>query len=421
MPEALLLDGGRLRQVLVNLIGNAVKFTAEGEVVVRVECETKDSTCTLRVRVRDTGIGIDPKAQFELFEPFVQADAGTTRRHGGTGLGLSISRHLVRMMGGDIALQSAIGGGSTFSFELPTSRVSKPTPARPALPQAIRGKIAAILDDNETHREVLRRQLEAMALRCEVFATADALRGWLGQNNRCDIVLLDMRMPDVDGETLAEEIASMRPGLPLVLLSSLGAPVRTPAATAVLHKPVRRLDLQTAVRTALGVRGGAQPARRRTSGTNEDTARFCEGLQVLLAEDNDVNAMVVGLQLERWKVHVTRVTDGAAAVDHARTNPVHLVLMDVQMPVLDGLEATRAMRRLPLPNQPYIVALTAGAMDDDRARALDAGMDAHLPKPLPPDGLQRVLMAAARRRMLASKSESAGITASTRAQNQLKA
>lgn len=403
VPEAVLLDGGRLRQVLVNLIGNAVKFTPEGEVVVRVECDTRTEPPRLQVRVRDTGIGIDPKAQFELFEPFVQADSGTTRRHGGSGLGLSISRHLVRMMGGDIRLESVLGGGSTFSFELPTSRAPKPATPRPALPHAIRGNVAAILDDNETHREVLRRQLEAMALRCEVFANAESMRHWLRQGKRCDIVLLDVRMPDVHGEALAEEIAVMRPGLPLVLLSSLGAPVRTPVAAAVLHKPVRRLELQATVRKALGVRGGAQPAPRRSSGTNEDTARLVDGLEILLAEDNDVNAMVVGLQLERWKVRVTRVNDGAAAVEHVSAKPVDLVLMDVQMPQLDGLAATRAIRQLPLASQPYIVALTAGAMDDDRARALDAGMDAHLPKPLPADGLQRVLMAAARRRALVKR------------------
>ena len=403
VPEAVLLDGTRLRQVLLNLIGNAVKFTAEGEVVVRIECDNREETAKLRVRVRDTGIGIDPKAQFELFEPFVQADAGTTRKHGGTGLGLSISRHLVRMMGGDISLQSKLGGGSTFSFEVPTSRAAPTEVARPTVGPSIRGNVAAILDDNSTHREVLRRQLETMGLRCEDFASAEALRTWLGLNKRCDIVLLDVRMPDIDGETLAEELAVMRPGLPLVLLSSLGAPVRTLAATAVLHKPVRREELQTAVRKVLGVRASTQPAPRRASGTNEDTSRQIDGLRVLLAEDNDVNAMVAGLQLERWNVHQTRVNDGAAAVEALRKAPYDLVLMDVQMPMLDGLAATRAVRELPLESQPYIVALTAGAMDDDRARSLDAGMDAHLPKPLPADGLQRVLMAAARRRPLPRK------------------
>ena len=380
VPPVLVGDVTRLRQVLVNLLSNAVKFTERGDVTVTVTAgEEGPSGVPLSFAVCDTGIGIPADRVERLFRSFSQVDASTTRVYGGTGLGLAISKRLAEAMGGGLHVQSTPGEGSTFTLEVTLPRGAQTEDALLQAPAELPGRRALVVDDNETNRRILRRQLEGWEMHVDDCASAAEALAAVDRGAEYDVVLTDMHMPDMDGVGLVRELRQ-RPatrGLPMLLLTSLGQRPPESAALGLLHltKPVKAAALRTAVATALGaalepVSGPAPQADARR-------------LRVLLAEDNVVNQRVAGLLLERLGYRADVVSNGAEALEALAERPYDVVLMDVQMPVMDGLEATRRLRAdLPADRQPRVVALTANAMTEDRERCMAAGMDDYLAKPV---------------------------------------
>jgi signal transduction histidine kinase len=387
-------DPTRLRQVLMNLVGNAVKFTAAGEVAVTVRQESRaDGVARLRFEVRDTGIGIGPDALARVFQPFVQEDDSTTRRFGGTGLGLAICKRIVGLMGGEIGVESRQGHGSVFWFTAPFKVAS----AEPVLEPAddLAGFRALVVDDNATNRKLLLRLLAAWGL--EVGEAADgpaALVALAAAEHAFDLVLLDYQMPGMDGLALASAIQAMRRRRPpvLVLLSSHGERLHRDVLArhgiaAAQMKPLHPTALHECLAEALGRRrdagGLAAPEPAQVAGD----AGFGP-LRVLVAEDNIVNQKVVALQLKRLGLEAEIVGDGMATLRAVREKTFDLVLMDACMPRLDGLEATRQIRALEarsaLPGRPrlVVIAMTANAMPQDREACIAAGMDDYVAKPV---------------------------------------
>ncbi len=376
LPTAVRGDEGRLRQVLTNLVGNAIKFTPVGEVVIAVSRER----ALLRFDVRDTGIGIAPDDIDRLFESFAQADSSTTRRYGGTGLGLAISRQLVEIMGGEIGATSEAGSGSTFSFtvRMPTAAGRAPLAARD-----LEDLRVLVVDDNATNREILRRRLASWRMRAD---TASGGREGLERVRAAiepyDLVLLDHHMPGLDGLDVARALAPS--GGPRVILLSSAGSAGGPGVTSTLTKPVRDSRLYDAIATAMGA-----PADEPAPTVVSDVPR---GASVLLAEDNPTNQAVAINMLRRRGYDVHIAVNGAQAVEAIRRETYAAVLMDCQMPVLDGYSATAAIRRFEGegPRTP-IIAMTAHAMDGDRERCLASGMDDYLSKPLRADDLDATL------------------------------
>jgi two-component system sensor histidine kinase/response regulator len=391
VPDALVGDQGRLRQILVNLVGNAIKFTASGEVVVDVCREpAAEGEIAVRFAVSDTGIGIAAEQHHHIFDAFAQADGSTTRHYGGTGLGLAISSQLARMMGGRIELESEVGRGSTFRF---TARFALATgvesDARGSV--ELEGLRVLVVDDNATNRRIVREMLGSWRMSAH---TADSGRTALTllenaarENERFPLVLLDAHMPDMDGFAVAERIRSdpSLAGATVMMLASAGhqddlARCRELEVGAHVTKPVRHSELLDAVMTALGrvaVVAGDAPV----SAALPDHGRR---LRVLLAEDNPVNQkLAVGILAKRG--HSVRVAqNGREAVEAVEEQPFDLVLMDVHMPEMGGFEATGLIRQRERANgrRLPIVAVTARAMTGDRERCLEAGMDDYLTKPM---------------------------------------
>jgi PAS domain S-box-containing protein len=394
VPDWLRGDPGRLRQVLVNLVSNAVKFTHEGEVVVSAEVagETDDQV-TLSLEVRDTGIGIPEDKQALLFESFTQVDSSTTRRFGGTGLGLSISRQLVEMMGGRIEVESTEDEGSTFRAVVPFDRAASARPTDDA-PKAIQGSRVLVVDDNTTNRQVLLAQLAAWGAHASAVEDGDRALDRLRRAERdgkpFDAALLDMQMPGLDGEGLCRAVKDdpAIAGTHLVLLTSLGtdgrrAALREMGFAACLAKPVRPSILRRQLDAVIA--GERQQTESHTPGDEGPRGPDLSGVRVLLAEDNLTNQKVAMGVLERFGAVVEPVENGAAAILALEQGAFDVVLMDVQMPLMDGLETTRAIRaadgRELQPTVP-IIAMTAHAMESDRQKCLDAGMDDYLAKPI---------------------------------------
>ena len=401
-------DPFRLRQVLTNILGNAIKFTEEGEVTLRAEL-VEDATDTARVRfeVSDTGIGMTEEQRSRLFTPFTQADASTTRRYGGTGLGLAISKQLVSMMGGEIGVRSEPGEGSTFWF---TTRLEKRQEARRApLPArtGLRDLRVLIVDDHETNRRILHKQLSSWGMRDDMAedgpGALELLRAAAERGEAYDLAVLDMQMPDMDGIQLARAI-SADPAISstrLVLLTSIGININETARMAgvevVLNKPVRQSQLHDTLATMLGAptdtqvdasREGLSPAPRATPAAEVQSSRG----HVLLAEDYPVNQVVAIRMLERSGYRVDAVNNGREAVDALSRTSYGAVLMDVQMPEMDGYEATAEIRRREESGRHTpIIAMTADAMEGDREKALAAGMDDYLAKPVQREELDAVL------------------------------
>jgi signal transduction histidine kinase/DNA-binding response OmpR family regulator len=402
VPAVLLGDPARLRQVLTNLVGNAVKFTDAGEVVVRAAFAGHDEHAVeVAFEVRDTGIGIPPQARAGLFDAFSQADASTTRRYGGTGLGLAISRRLVEMMGGRVWLESTPGLGSTFHFTARFGPATGPRP-RPGPPDRLdlRGLRVLVVDDNQASRVVLSKTLEGWRLRPEAVDGADqamqALRRAAQAGDRFALALVDRNMPGRDGLDLLRDVRAdtTLADLRVLVLTSTARPgeaaeAREAGGDAHLTKPVRQAQLHGLLSSLLaaapagtGRRPGGQPA----AGEGGRQGRL------LLAEDNEVNQRVACLMLERLGFDVDVVGDGQAAVAAVMAGRYDAVLMDCQMPVMDGFEATAAIR-LAAPAGPRlpIIALTASALESDQRRCLAAGMDAHVAKPIRLEELGAVL------------------------------
>jgi PAS domain S-box-containing protein len=409
VPMLLRGDPGRLRQVLMNLAGNAVKFTSAGEVAIRatVEAETVDSAL-LRFAVRDTGIGIPSDKVDLLFGKFTQADASTTRKFGGTGLGLAISKQLAHMMGGDIGVRSEEGRGSEFWF---TARLAK-QPGRGASghiePANLHGVRVLAVDDNATGREILTKRLRSWGMRPEDVpdgpAAIEALGRAVDERDPFRVAVLDMQMPGMDGESLGRQIkADARlAGTRLVMLTSIGtrgdaARLQQIGFTGCLTKPARQQELMSALSRALA---GSDAASQPTSAAVRHAAREYQNrftgrpMRILLAEDNITNQQVALGILRNLGLRADAVANGAEAVKTLETLPYDLVLMDVQMPVMDGLEATRQIRS-PLSavrdHAVPVVAMTAHAFAGDREACLGAGMDDYVSKPISPRALVEAL------------------------------
>jgi PAS domain S-box-containing protein len=403
VPSALRGDPGRLRQVLTNLVGNAVKFTEKGEVVLRVTlASSSEDAAQVRFEVRDTGIGIDLGLRPQLFESFVQADGSTTRRHGGTGLGLAISRRLVQLMGGDIEVESRVGQGSTFWFAVRFERQPVAASAHSTPPTRLAGRRVLAVDDNATNRQILRQQLGHWGLRVTTVESGAealaALRKAAASGKRYDLAILDMKMPGMDGLSLARAIKKEKKleGVRLVLLTSIGqrghgAEASRIGISAYLTKPVDEADLYDCLVEVL-TRGRTRRAPSLVTRHSLQEARPQRGARVLVAEDNEVNQKVAVRILERLGYRVEVADNGREAVEACKRSPYAAVLMDGQMPVLDGFEATRRIRELEGEGRHTpVIAMTASAMKGDRERYLEAGMDDYVSKPVTPESLEAVL------------------------------
>jgi two-component system, sensor histidine kinase and response regulator len=395
VPDHLIGDAGRIRQVLVNLLGNAVKFTERGEVVVQVWLdEQRGDDVLLHFAVCDTGIGIAPEHRDRIFGAFTQADGSTTRRYGGTGLGLAICVQLVEMMGGRIWVDSEPGAGSTFHFtaRFPIDREGAAGSVPPSV--GLHDRRLLVVDDNATNRRILEAMMRGwrarpVAVEGALEAVA-ALRESVTVGEPFALAVLDLQMPDIDGVELVRQIKAdaALAGLPLVVLSSSAQSddatiCRELGVAAYLTKPVRSCDLLRVLETALGAAASRPGRAARSTAPLEGPP---PGTRVLLAEDNPVNRLVACRLLERQGWVVTAVEDGRQAVEAHATDRFDVILMDVQMPVMDGFEATAAIRAVEGARRTPIIALTAHAMKGDMERCLAAGMDAYVAKPLrPPD------------------------------------
>lgn len=405
VPERVLGDPQRIRQCLLNLVGNAIKFTHSGEVVVEVcSLGRQNGRALVHFEVRDTGIGIAPDSLARLFQPFIQADSSTTRKFGGTGLGLSIVHKLVEMMGGRVGAHSEVGKGSAFWFTLPLETTLGNSDEQRD-PAAARGKRVLLVDDNETNRRVLSAQMTHSGYSVEAAAcAADALTLLRAPDAESfDVVVLDYQMPDMDGAMLGEQIMNDRRIAPtrLVLLTSLDRSgdiqrFSNIGFSAYLTKPVRTRELLDCLEKSLSRdvqdwHMRSQPIITRGTLIANETRRHYSG-KVLLVEDNVINQRVARRFLERLGCDVQVVSDGLQAVEAYRRESWGFILMDMQMPVMDGLEATRRIRELEHGKRHTpIVALTANAMMGQLERCLEAGMDDYLTKPLDISRLQDVL------------------------------
>jgi two-component system sensor histidine kinase/response regulator len=394
VPDALIGDPGRLRQVILNLVGNAIKFTHQGEVIVDVGREQlTDEEVTLRFRVSDTGIGIARDKQDGIFGAFVQADASTTRRYGGTGLGLTISKQLVELMGGRIQVQSEPGKGSRFSFVARFALDHDPEHSVAAAADTLHQLPVLIVDDNATNRMILTEMIAGWGMRPTAVDGAAAamteLRAAVSRRAPYRLVLTDALMPDVDGFMLASEIASDKQlAAPRIILLTSAGLVRQragPSFAAALTKPVKQSELLDAIVTAFAtpVPAAAVPKTRRASPARTQTAR---PLRVLVAEDNATNQKLVLALLKQRGHHGVVVGNGRLAVEAAAAEKFDVILMDVQMPEMGGLEATSAIRAAERDSgkRTPIIALTAHVMAGDREECLAAGMDGFVAKPLRP-------------------------------------
>lgn len=397
VPTLLRGDPSRLRQVLLNLVGNAIKFTLRGDIVIRVmlESETQDSA-TLLFTVSDTGIGIPAERIKYIFERFTQVDSSTTRKYGGTGLGLAISKQLVQMMGGTIGVESEPDKGSTFWF---TARFQK-QPARtqpdPLIEEInLKGIRALVVDDNPTNQMILRKMLENIGMRVTIASSGaeciDTLLAGRDENDPFDLALLDMQMPSMDGEQTLREIKS-HPRISstvVIVLTSMGkrgdaSRLEAMGCAGYLLKPIKQTQLYEAIAAVLGRKdvpkklNVSQLVTRHTLAEKKRTGEW-----ILLAEDNPVNQKLAVVMLQKAGYRVDVVENGLQAIDAWCSKPYRLILMDVQMPEMDGLEATHFIREHEATGQHIpIIAMTAHAMSGDRDRCLAAGMDDYLSKPL---------------------------------------
>ena len=411
VPTSMLGDGGRIRQILMNLVGNAIKFTDRGEVVVhaRMVERTADSAL-IRFEVADTGVGITPEVAGRLFQPFSQADASMTRRYGGTGLGLAISKRLAEAMGGDIGVESELDRGSTFWFtvRLKTPSELAPTPAVRAQPTIEFARLRVlVVDDNATNRRILQEQLEPSGMSVTAVANGatalDALRAAVQAGTPFAVAILDQHMPGMDGLSLARAIkadASLA-RTPVVLLTSVGEADRADVAAAgmqhVLNKPVRQSQLLNTLASALGEQlTGTISIPSGSDGTNlaPPVAQGTpSGLRILVAEDTVINQLVARRMLERLGFRVDVAGNGREVLLAMERIPYALVLMDVRMPEMDGFETTAEIRKRERETQHHtpIIAMTASAMEGDRQESIAAGMDDFLAKPVRLSDLERVL------------------------------
>ena len=401
-PEFVNGDAVRLRQVLINLVGNAVKFTSEGEVTVDVAAEPSDGPPTkLRFRVKDSGIGIPAENLPNLFKHFSQGDSSTTRRYGGTGLGLAICKRLVELMGGEIDMESTPGKGSTFSFFILVTPATPPEPAAEHV--ALDGLRALVVDDNKSNRTSLGHLLTRWHMISVEAATPAAALSLLEEDANFDLVLTDLMMPDMDGLAMVRRLRQMYPSklLPVILLSSLGLAdisleARAAGIEACLIKPVRHDRLRTVIIRVLRDIGRFAAPASDVLPLVHFAIPLGENypLNILLVEDNRVNQTIVRLMLNKLGYSADVAPDGHAALDAVHKKAYDIILMDMHMPGMDGIAATECIRRWEVEHNAkpiHIIALTADAMTGDRDKCLNAGMNDYLSKPLRPEVLRAAL------------------------------
>jgi signal transduction histidine kinase/CheY-like chemotaxis protein len=410
VPRHFIGDAGRIRQVVTNLVGNAVKFSADGCVLITVECQGQDAQqARMRVSVRDNGPGIPQEKLDLLFRKFSQVDASTTRKYGGTGLGLAISKQLVELMGGSIGVESRPGEGCAFWFTLPLTLDAQPH-AAPVPVAELRDLRVLIVDDNEVNRRVLQEQIASWGMRNGSFSSGEqalaAIHAARQSGDPYHFAILDYQMPGMDGASLAREIKAdpATRDTVLVMLTSVGcwdAVRHTEGANvdACLSKPVRQSQLLTTLATAwskkqhVALAGPARPGSRIAEMNSALADRAAEWpIRVLVAEDNVVNQKVAVRMLERLGLRADVAANGHEAVRMLELLPYDLVFMDCQMPEMDGYEAARTIRRREEPGRRVaIIAMTADAMAGCRERCLEAGMDDFVGKPVAMEALFKAL------------------------------
>jgi len=406
VPSTVCGDPSRLRQILVNLVGNAVKFTEKGEVVVRVSIdEEREDTVLVRFEIKDTGSGVDTEAKNRIFEHFSQADGSMTRKYGGTGLGLAIAKRLAKLMDGEIGVESTPGKGSTFWFTVRLEKQDQET-REPLIHRCdLQGLRVLVVDDNDTNREILNEQLTGWGMVYEGAADGPEALHMLGnaaaEGRLYQLVILDMMMPGMDGMQLAEAIR-VDPAIanvPLIILTSMGLRgdaemVRATGVKAYLTKPVRQSELYNCIATVMGKASPEASSQLVTRHSLVEAGMRFQG-KVLVAEDTLLNQEVAREMLESAGCHVDIVDNGLKAFEAVSSAQYDVIFMDCQMPEMDGYEAAKAIRQREKTEYPEqhipIVALTAHAMAGDRERCLDAGMDDYLTKPFKQKDLGKVL------------------------------
>jgi signal transduction histidine kinase/CheY-like chemotaxis protein len=407
LPDVIVSDITRVRQILFNLLSNGIKFTERGDVTVTAAATpAAGDLVEVRFTVADTGIGIPEDRLDRLFQSFSQVDASTTRKFGGTGLGLAISRKLAELLGGRIWVETVPGQGSRFSFTIlakPATRAPAAPLERPTGPQPeVTGKRVLIVDDHEGSRAALRRQTEVWGLIAATAASGDEALAWIARGDRFDIAIVDMQMPGMDGAMLAAAIRKAMAGTSMPLIGLLTPGLREAphpeVFAASLTKPIKASRLYDALIDAL--ERTTQPARPQpAAAAARDGERLADRhpLRVLVAEDNGVNQKVALAMLRHLGYRADLAADGVEAVEAVRRVPYDVVFMDLQMPELDGIDATKQIiAEHPPSRRPRIIALTANAFDEDREQCLRAGMDDYLSKPLKADTLEAVLIRANR-------------------------
>ncbi len=420
-PIAIVSDSSRLRQVLVNLVGNAVKFTDQGQVVVEISSKLlerheipmgneylallneerfeEEQWVELYFQVRDTGPGIPADRMNRLFRTFSQVDTSVTRKHGGTGLGLIIAKRLIEAMGGKIWVESEVGAGTTFHFTLCSKSTRSTNKICFIAPAELKHQRVLIVDDAEINRRILNVQAERWGMIPQVFEKPTEALKWLEGQPALDLALVDLQMPGMDGCELARTIHALERyhDLPIILLSSslptANSIVLTEAFAARLMKPIKQADLSSAILTAIGKR---KIKTARLSSIIEPTFASNHPFRILLVEDNLTNQKVAARMLQKLGYRVDVVANGNEALEALERQGYDIIFMDVQMPEMDGIEATRRICHLYPPSErAYIIAMTAHAMKDDRQMCLDAGMDDYLSKPIRAEEVQSALEHAA--------------------------
>ncbi len=401
VPVGISADLTRLRQILLNLLSNAVKFTDAGEVVLSVEAARSDrGKTTLEFSVRDTGIGLTEEGMSRLFQSFSQADSSTTRKYGGTGLGLAISKRLAELMGGTMwATSDGAGTGSTFHFAIEAKPAALPdTESRSLIGEQseLQGKRLMVVDDNATNLKILTLQTQKWGTQTTAFSTPSNALKALDAGQRFDLAILDMHMPEMDGIDLARQIQTRQPDLPKILFSSLGlrdTDEDKDLFAAALAKPLRQSQLFDTLVTlfAPAIATKVKPKAPGKPQSDPDMAKR-HPLRILLAEDNLVNQKLATRLLEQMGYRIDLASNGIEACESVARQTYDVVLMDVQMPEMDGLEASRRINREHAEGRPRIIAMTANAMQGDREMCLAAGMDDYIAKPIRVDRLVEALL-----------------------------
>ncbi|HEX8060085.1 MAG TPA: two-component regulator propeller domain-containing protein [Cyclobacteriaceae bacterium] len=396
VPEKIVGDPQRIRQVMVNLVGNAIKFTKQGEIYIHVELvEQTDTTVRLSFQVKDTGIGIPPDRVDRLFKSFSQVDASTSRKYGGTGLGLAICKKLVELMDGDIGVVESSIHGTTFGFHIVTGKPK--SPAKDGVTKLdLSDKSILLVDDNETSLRSLRNQLLMWNGKVTIALSAREAQGILS-SQKFDIVIIDLKMPGTDGQVLGKQVGSQFPGMPVVLMIPIGEPrttIQEEVFDAILTKPVKQDALASQIKQAFNRSASTKSQRQVAQKLTGDFAAS-HPMKILIADDNPVNQILANRALTKLGYKPAIVGNGLEVLDMLNTGDFDLVLMDVQMPEMDGLQATRVIRDT-MKTQPWIIAVTANAMQSDRRECLDAGMNDYISKPINFDHLVKALETASK-------------------------